>query len=187
MTTTENGVAADEGADSWSLCLVAVAADASREAFLSLYEHFGPRLKAYLMGMGTDEGQAEELVQETMLAVWRKSGQFQPDKATASTWIYRIARNLRVDRLRRDGRELTGQDVAEPAVRDASELLADSGPLREAIRQLPTLQAQTLYKSYFLGQTHSEIAAELEIPLGSVKSNLRLAFRALRRTLGVSS
>ena len=171
--------------DPWSQCLAAVAELGSRAHFIRIYEHFGPRLKAHLIIQGCEDSTAEELVQETMLAVWRKAGQFRPERGAASTWIYRIARNLRVDRLRRDaGRS---EQAAEPEpVLEPADVRLDSEPLREAIRDLPMLQAQTVYKSYFLGQSHSEIAADLDLPLGTVKSNLRLAFRALRRSLGVT-
>lgn len=178
---------AESAREDWSGVLTAMAETRSREQFLSLYEHFAPRVKGFLVGMGCREAQAEELAQETMINVWRKARQFQPERASASTWIFRIARNLRIDQVRREGpgtdpRE-TSPDEPSPDHPDGT---ADHGRVREALSELPLLQAQAVYRSYYLGQSHSEIAAGLQIPLGSVKSNLRLAFRALRRSLGVS-
>ncbi len=181
-------VESEGAAEQWSECLASIAKDRSRERFLALYEHFAPRVKAHLRGLGADEAQAEDLAQETLLSVWRKAAHFDAQRAAASTWIFRIARNLRIDQLRRDAArpEEPGEPAAAEAPDATGDSAADQGRVRAALSELPLMQAQSVYRSYYLGQSHSEIATALQIPLGSVKSNLRLAFQALRRNLGVN-
>lgn len=161
-----------------------------RAAFSALFDHFAPRLNAYIRKLGTDAAQAEELVQETMLTVWRKAGSFDPVKASASTWIYTIARNKRIDALRRERRpELDPTDAAfvpddhAEATSDPIDAAAHQKELAEAIAALPPEQAELLRLAYYEDKAHTEIAAQQKLPLGTVKSRLRLALDKLRRTL----
>ncbi|WP_281645146.1 sigma-70 family RNA polymerase sigma factor [Parendozoicomonas sp. Alg238-R29] len=156
-----------------------------KQLFLPIYDHFAPRLKSHLMSHGAHSEQAEELVQEAMLAVWKHCGTFNPDKATASTWIFRITRNLWIDRMRKDKSHLLSpiDNYPDPAF-TPSLAFADGKILKNAITSLPQSQAQLVYKVYYEGKTHKEIADECEIPLGSVKSGLRLAFEKLRKYTG---
>ena len=169
-------------------CLLNLAHHKNKNQFLVLYDHFAPRLKTHLMQKGAHNEMAEELVQETMLAVWRHCGSYDPDKSAASTWIFRIARNQWIDRLRRDKSNLT-TSLENHAETGFTPSLApmDADRLKAALDALPQHQAQLVYKVYYEGKTHREIALDMDIPLGSVKSGLRLAFTKLRSHMGGES
>lgn len=178
-----------ETAPSLEDLLVAVGRERDRLAFGALFGHFAPRLKTYLRRLGCDSGAAEELVQEVMLLVWRRAETYDPIQASASTWVFTIARNKRVDTLRREQRpEIDPNDpalVPEPAepVDHRIEVKESSGRLRAALKELPPEQAELLRMAYFQDKPHSVISAEYGIPLGTVKSRLRLAMERLRKTL----
>ena len=169
----------------------AVAASADRQAFAALFKHFAPRVKAFLMRSGTADVLAEELVQETMIAVWRKAVMFNPAQAAASTWIFTIARNLRVDHFRRQGqREVSSEGIdaddmpdTAPALEDQVRVGRRERGVRDAICHLSPEQAQILRLSFYEEHPHARIAVELGIPLGTVKSRVRLAVNHLRRLL----
>ena len=177
----------------WAALLGAVANARDRKAFARLFEHFAPRLKAFMRRSGTSDAQAEELAQETMLAVWRKAELFNPASAGASTWIFTIARNLRIDALRRERRMdlSTSSDVDLEYLVDAMPLpeatvanAQDEELMRCALAKLPREQVRVIELSFFEEKAHAEIARILQIPLGTVKSRLRLAMRQLRNLLG---
>lgn len=170
----------------------AVATRADRPAFAALFRHFAPRLKGFLVRAGCDEALAEELVQETMVALWRRAGAFDPQRAQVSTWVYTIARNLRIDHHRRQAGAVAPADDWDPEQQPADAHLAPEELLlaaqrehgvRQALAELPAEQAQVLRLSFFDEQPHSRIAQELGIPLGTVKSRIRLAVTQLRRLL----
>ncbi|GGO79740.1 RNA polymerase sigma factor [Marinobacterium nitratireducens] len=175
--------------EEWTACLARMAETRDRALFARLFEHFAPRVKAYLIRLGMAPAQADELAQEAMLSVWRKAHLFNPGKANASTWIFTLARNLCIDRLRREKMPCYELDADMPDGddRDAGEGAVISDRLAACIRRLPEAQAQVLYMSYYDGRSHSEIAEVLGIPLGSVKSRLRLAFDKLKAMWGESS
>lgn len=163
----------------------AVAADADTEAFSELFRHFAPRLKTFYMRQGTPAASAEELVQECMLSVWRRASSYRPDVGRVSTWIYTIARNVGIDRLRKERRPegtiaLEDIESPEPAGEDLLEAHERAERLRRAMRTLPPEQNQVLSLAYFRLRTAQEIAAELGIPAGTVKSRMRLAIERLR-------
>ncbi|MDH6593417.1 RNA polymerase sigma factor (sigma-70 family) [Variovorax sp. TBS-050B] len=171
----------------------AMARHGDRQAFAALFKHFAPRVKSYLIRLGTSEGLAEELAQEAMVNVWRKAASFDARRAGVSTWIFTIARNLRVDHFRRAGNrtaeigvsEDEGDDAPDPLPQPDELLLArqrEAG-VREAMAQLPPEQAHVLRLSFYEEQPHAQIAATLGLPLGTVKSRVRLAVRHLRRLL----
>jgi RNA polymerase sigma-70 factor (ECF subfamily) len=167
----------------------AVAERRDRDAFAQLFEYFAPRLKAYLMRIGAPPAAAEDFAQEAMFVVWRKAALFDARAAGASTWIFTIARNLRIDALRRDGRGAPVTDVSlaakDPARPD--DILVELDHARRIRRALETLsdeQAKVVRLSFFLDKPHGEIARELGLPLGTVKSRLRLAVTRLRGVLG---
>lgn len=170
--------------------LVAIAERQDRAAFSGLFSHFAPRVKAYLIRHGATNETAEELAQETMLRVWRKAHQFDPAVAAPSTWIFRIARNLRIDRIRRERRpEFDPEDPAlvrdaDPSADQLIETSQDGARIRAAVDLLPPDQKQAIMLSFFEDKPHSEIADELGLPLGTVKSRIRLAFARVRQTLG---
>jgi len=172
--------------------VMAVAQSQDRAAFATLFSHFGPRLKTYFRRLGVVDAEAEELAQEAMILVWRKAALFDPGRAAVSTWVYAIARNLRLDALRRgslprDETAAPEQSVAQDSAPDAEEQLAWSAQqaqLRKALRRLPCEQAQVVQLCYFADRSHAEIARELGVPLGTVKGRLRLVLGRLRRALG---
>ena len=168
--------------------LVKVACTRDRPAFAALFAHFAPRVKAWLMRQGAPGPQAEDLAQEALLTVWRKAVLFDPVKASAGTWVFTIARNLRIDAIRRERRpELDPEDFAPDSTPDpdAGIALADGEVrLRVAMRELPPDQIAVIEASFFADKPHSQIAAELGIPLGTVKSRLRLAMARLRGAMG---
>ena len=187
--------------EDWSAALCALALRQDRHAFARLFAHFAPRIKRYLMLAGCPETHAEDLSQETLAAVWRKAALFDPGRAAASTWIFTIARNLRVDALRRrqglgigmgvgetesidaaaPDHELA--DLAQPAAEDRLHDQRQAERLRRAFALLPPQQRQILSLSYYDETPHVRIAAELGIPLGTVKSRVRSAVAQLRRLL----
>lgn len=168
--------------------LVDLAESRDKKLFLQLYDHFAPRLKSFLVRKGANEELAEELVQETLLSVWRKTSSYDPAKATASTWIFRIARNLWIDRLRKEKPDMLSPLNSYPeAGYMPSMAVCDAGRLKEALDALPQQQAQLVYKVYYEGKSHREIAEDMDMPIGSVKSGLRLAFDKLRVRIGGES
>ena len=165
-------------------------ASRDREAFRQVFDHFAPRIKAYIIAQGTDLQAAEEVVQETMVKIWRKAEQFDPARAAASTWIYTIARNMRIDHLRKINRPEPDMDdpafVPDPEPLPSENLsqAQDAKILHTAIQKLPKEQQAVLRAAYFEEKTHPEIAEMLEIPLGTVKSRVRLALKNIRAVLG---
>jgi RNA polymerase sigma-70 factor (ECF subfamily) len=177
-------------AEQWNQLLQRVAQLRDRSAFATLFEHFAPRIKSYLMRLGAPPGQAEDLAQEAMLTLWRKAVLFDPARASASTWMFTIARNLRIDAIRRERRHrLDADDPSLAAQPEASaelglEMQQSESALRQAMRVLPPDQNEIVMQFYFSDKPHSQIAAELDIPLGTVKSRLRLAMARLRAAMG---
>jgi RNA polymerase sigma factor (sigma-70 family) len=170
--------------------VVAVGHARDRAAFQALFDHFAPRVKGYLMRLGAGNAIAEDLAQEAMLTLWRKAALFDPAKASASTWIFTIARNLRIDAIRKERRpEL---DPNEPALQPEAGRGADESMdwaraedrLHAALAGLPREQAQIIALSFLAEKPHSTIAVELGLPLGTVKSRIRLAMARLRLALG---
>jgi RNA polymerase sigma-70 factor, ECF subfamily len=170
--------------------LRAVVERRDQNAFMTLFDYYAPRVKAYLKRLGAGDGLAEDLTQDVMLTVWRKADTYDPAKAGVGTWIYTIARNLRIDALRRDRRPAL--DPGDPLLTPDPEPLPDrqvetnreEEQVRSALRELPEEQARVITMAFYDGKSHGEIAAELALPLGTVKSRLRLAFRRVRGILG---
>jgi RNA polymerase sigma-70 factor (ECF subfamily) len=167
----------------------AIAVRRDRSAFAALFGHFAPRVKSYMLRLGAEPLLAEELAQETLLAVWRKAAAFDPAKAAPSTWIFTIARNLRIDVARRGRRGEPAEDPsdvpdAEPTPADALVAAQSESRVRAALLCLPPEQAEVVRLSFFSDKPHSEIAEALSLPLGTVKSRLRLAMGRLRDLLG---
>ncbi len=170
--------------------LGAVASSQDRGAFHCLFDYFAPRVKSFLLGKGTSPELAEEAVQEAMLNVWRKAHQFDPSKASASTWIFAIARNTRIDLIRKTIRpELDPNDPAlvPDAPESAFETVSaakDAERIRAKVAALPNEQKEVLHLAFFEDTPHSEIARKLDIPLGTVKSRIRLAVQRIRSEIG---
>ncbi|HSI41277.1 MAG TPA: sigma-70 family RNA polymerase sigma factor [Xanthobacteraceae bacterium] len=173
--------------------ILAIARNGDRAAFAALFQHFAPRLKSYLIRAGAPAASAEELAQEALLSVWRKASYFDPAKAGAAAWIFSIARNLRIDALRRQGRaaRIEPDPSDEPdAVPGADSLLGlaeRERHVRSALGALSAEQRRVIELAFFEDKPHSAIAQELGIPLGTVKSRLRLAMGRLRTLLDDAS
>lgn len=166
----------------------AVALRRDREAFAALFSHFAPRLKAWLMKSGASAAAAEDFAQDAMLTVWRKADLFDSRKARAATWIFTIARNRRLDMLRRDARplptpELLLTDGEAPRPDDILSASQDAERIRDALSRLKPDQVEVLRLAFFLDSPHSEIARRLDLPLGTVKSRIRNAMSKLRLIL----
>ncbi|MGF1563632.1 MAG: sigma-70 family RNA polymerase sigma factor [Geminicoccaceae bacterium] len=166
--------------------IAAIAIGQDRAAFARLFALYGPRIKAYLMRAGASEAAAEDLMQDVMLTIWQRAPSYDPAKASAATWIFTIARNRRIDALRRERRPepiVEDETVAAPS----TEALVASGQyaerLRAAIKTLPEEQSKALHEAYYRGKSHSEIARDTNVPLGTVKSRLRAALKQLRFVL----
>ncbi len=170
--------------------LSAVAIDRDRAAFRSLFEFYAPRVKAFVQSRGTDPGMAEEVTQETMVRVWQKATQFDPAKASASTWVFTIARNVRIDMLRKSSRPSPDMNdpslVPEPDIEVLQKisLEQEARQLRKTLSGLPDEQRKVLHLAFFEDKPHAEVANELGIPLGTVKSRIRLALKRIRSDLG---
>lgn len=165
----------------------------NRDAFRLLFERVTPRVKGYLMHMGASESQAEEITQDVMVAVWRRAHTYESERAAATTWIYQIARNRRIDLWRREHRLtldpheplLHGAEPEQPyQLLDAAE---EAASVRDAIAQLPDELSQLLRMAYFDGLTHQEIAHKTGLPLGTAKSRIRKATKIVRNTLDPQS
>ncbi len=159
------------------------------EAFRKLFELYGPRVKSYMMRQGADPTLAEDLAQETLLTVWRKAQLYSDEKGSATTWIFTIARNLRIDRLRREvawqplpeNRDEEASDAPDPEEQVTERERRDK--VRAVLATLPPDQSEVVMLSYVEGLSHSEIAERLGLPLGTVKSRMRLAYQKVKEAV----
>lgn len=178
------------GADDPARLIDAIAKRQDHAAFAALFGIYAPRIKTMLMRMGADAETAEDIAQETLVTIWRKASQYDPARATAAAWVYTIARNLRIDRLRRDRRAklFALYETVEPEAPERPDGAMDIGEreagVRAALEQLPDEQVRVVQLSFFEGRAHGDIARLLELPLGTVKSRLRLAMNRLRQLVG---
>lgn len=179
----------DIATQSWEADLLAIAEHRDQEAFARLFRHFAPRVKAYAMRGGAEASMAEEIAQETLVTAWRKAGLYDPAKAAASTWLFTIARNLRIDRFRRERRP--EPDPEDPAFMPAGDPLPDAAlrqsenaeAVRRAIADLSDAQREVVLLSFYEDEAHAAIAEKLGLPLGTVKSRIRLALRKISEVL----
>jgi RNA polymerase sigma-70 factor, ECF subfamily len=168
----------------------AIGRSADRQAFALLFRHFAPKIKGYVLKLGASNAEAEEVAQDAMLTVWRKAAMFDRAQASVSTWIFTIARNRRIDIVRKEKRpEFDPSDpmlVPDEAVAPDAALSASERQerLAAAIQTLPPEQLDLVREAFYKAKTHAEIAEQTKLPLGTVKSRLRLAFGRLRRALG---
>jgi RNA polymerase sigma factor (sigma-70 family) len=169
--------------------LTAVGADRDSKAFSVLFDHFVPRVQAQMLRLGLAPFAAADVTQDVMETIWRKAHLFDPRKAAATTWVFHIARNRRIDVKRRSRETICALedffDIPDPAAGsdDCVDSTRREACLREALRELPPDQFALVKLAFFDGLSHTEIAARTNVPLGTVKSRLRLAFCRLRRAL----
>ncbi len=174
----------------WSAQMAAVSMQRDRASFMRIYDYFAPRLQRYLRNLGVPASIGDELAQEALLTLWRKAAMFDPARASLGTWLYRVARNLYIDHVRREPHWLPIQegldriDHVESARLDSQpESSFDQDLLRQAIDRLPPVQAKLVRMCYLESKSHSEISGELDMPLGTVKSSLRRAFAKLQGSM----
>lgn len=173
--------------DDWGAMILRVSAIQDKEAFAALFRHFAPRIKGFLMKSGASAGLAEECAQDVMATLWHKAHLFDPTRASATTWVFTIARNRRIDALRKSRRpepeDLPWGPEPEPDQHDVLEMGQETARLAEALADLPEAQRDLIARAYFGELSHSEIAAETGLPLGTIKSRIRLALDRLRHKL----
>ncbi|GIX30360.1 MAG: RNA polymerase sigma factor [Porticoccaceae bacterium] len=172
------------GLDEQTRWLLAVRDRRDRQAFARLFDFYGPRLRAMLARLGCTGAAVDDVIQDALLRVWQKAGQFDPAQASASAWIFRIARNRYIDIVRRDTRPMPDALAVEPPPEpDPGEVLAlqaEGARLRAALAELPKEQRRMVEMAYLGELSHREIAEETGLPLGTVKSRIRLALERLR-------
>ena len=173
--------------NTWAEHLSQIQLHQDKKAFAELFSYFGPRVKAFLIKSGASPSMAEECTQEVMATLWHKAHLFDPSRASVATWIFTIARNKKIDALRKQRRpepeDLQWGPKSEPEASDILALQQDANQLTLAMTALPSQQRDLIKKAYFGELSHSEIAAETGLPLGTIKSRLRLALSKLRQTM----
>lgn len=171
----------------WISQLNAVRDTKDRAAFGALFSYFAPRVKSFLMKSGSAPEMAEECAQEVMATVWNKAHLFDGSKASVSTWIFTIARNRRIDMIRKQRRpepeDLPWGPQDAPSAADTLVMQQETEILGRAIADLPEKQRRLIERAYFGELTHAEIAAETGLPLGTIKSRIRLALDRLRHAI----
>jgi len=171
----------------WVDCMQRVHLHQDKAAFAKLFAHFAPRVKAFLMKSGADASMAEECSQEVMATVWRKAHMFDPSRASVATWIFTIARNRKIDALRKQRRpepeDIIWGPEEEPDQADVMALQQESDQLAKAMAELPHKQRVLIEQAYFGDLSHSEIAEATGLPLGTIKSRIRLALDRLRHAM----
>jgi RNA polymerase sigma-70 factor (ECF subfamily) len=178
----------DDGPD-LGACIEAIAERKSRDAFTQLFNHMAPRIKAYCLKRGASPAEAEEAAQETMIQVWRRAGQYDPARAAATTWIFTIARNKRIDQFRKEQHpEVTADDLVQTMsdpldAESRMEQFQAGETLAQKLKDLSPDQAEAIHKAFFEDKTHQVISEELNVPLGTVKSRIRLALSKLRSSM----
>ena len=171
----------------WIACIARIRDHQDQAAFAQLFEHFAPRVKAFLMRSGADDTLAEECAQDVMATLWHKAHLFDPSRASAATWIFTIARNRKIDALRKSRRP-EPEDIqwGPDHIPDQADVVAmqqESDQLTQAIAALPDKQKALIEAAYYSDLSHSEIAQQTGLPLGTIKSRIRLALDRLRHTM----
>lgn len=173
--------------DPWTKCLTEFKRSQDAKKFAELFNHFAPRVKAFLMKSGTSAALAEETTQEALATVWQKAGMYDPTLASASTWIFTIVRNKQIDAIRKLRRP-EPEDVPwgpdePPSSEDILAVSDEQAFLRRSLKELPEAQRQIIEKAYFGDMSHHEIAEATGLPLGTIKSRIRLGLERLRYEL----
>lgn len=184
-------LAADGDQMNWADLVFRVRDHQDKAAFAALFRHFAPRVKAFLMKSGATEALAEECVQDVMATLWQKAKLFDAERASVATWVFTIARNRRIDALRKSRRpepeDLPWGPEPEPDQAEVYEVQQETNRLGSALSQLPEKQRDLIERAYFGDLSHSEIAAQTGLPLGTIKSRIRLALERLRLQMDVKA
>jgi len=163
-----------------------IAETQDRLAFSNIFNYFAPRLKSFFIKLGCSESQSEEIIQEVMISIWTKSKTYNSEKSSVSTWVYTIAKNKRIDKIRKEKKHYSSEsdeslEIPIPSIQEDQVIATEiSEKINNCISYLPKEQAELLKLSYFYEKTHSDIASELKIPLGTVKSRIRLALSKMK-------
>ena len=185
--TKDDNVDAQPAELMWVSCIEAIAQHEDEAAFAKIFRHFAPRVKGFLINSGADANLAEECMQDVMATLWRKSHMYDPTRASVATWIFTIARNRKIDLLRRYARpepeDLTWGPEAAPDQEDALSMQQDALRLTHALKALPEKQRNLIKQAYFGDLSHSEIAEITGLPLGTIKSRIRLGLDRLRHSM----
>ena len=175
-----------DGTD-WAGLMIRVRDHQDRAAFAALFRHFAPRVKGFLMKSGAGATLAEECAQDVMATLWQKAHLFDPARASVATWVFTIARNRRIDALRKARRaepeELDWGPEPEPDQAEVMETQQETERLGRALAGLPERQRSLIERAFYGELSHSEIAAETGLPLGTIKSRIRLALDRLRHEM----
>lgn len=178
---------ADKVETDWAALVQRVRDHQDKAAFAALFRHFAPRVKAFLMKSGADAGLAEECAQDVMATLWQKAHLFDPARASVATWVFTIARNKRIDALRKARRaepeDLPWGPEPEPDQAEVFEAQQETDKLGQALAQLPEKQRALIERAFYGDLSHSEIATETGLPLGTIKSRIRLALDRLRQQM----
>lgn len=175
--------------DEFADLVMAVATKRDRTAFARLFDFYAPRVYAYLLRLRLDPGVADELTQDVMTTLWQKAELFDRTKSSVGTWLFRIAHNRRIDVHRRSREDAvpeprpTDTPDPSPAPDDSLDMSRREASIRVALRLLPEDQLDLIRLAFFEGLSHGDIASQTGLPLGTVKSRLRIAFSRLRRAL----
>ena len=170
--------------------ILRIAKDRDRDAFRELYERYAGRIKGAMIRSGARNDEADETAQEAMLAIWRKADTFDPARAPASAWIFTIARNRRIDMIRKTNRPMPDPNdplyAPDPPTPAEAEVAIEmrNAKVRDALSSLSTDQRTAVHLAFFEGLSHAEVAKSMDTPVGTVKSRLRLAAARLRGALG---
>ena len=182
-----NAVTSGQDETNWVALMILVRDAQDRLAFAALFRHFAPRVKAFLMKSGTPAAVAEECAQDVMATLWQKAQLYDPTRASVATWVFTIARNRRIDMARRDRRPepemLDWGPSDEPDQADVFAAAEETRALSTALAKLPDKQRALIQRAYYGDQSQTEIAAETGLPLGTIKSRIRLALDRLRQTM----
>ena len=163
-----------------------IAETQDKSAFSNIFNYFAPRLKSFFVKLGCSEPQSEEIIQEVMISIWTKSKTYNSEKSSVSTWVYTIAKNKRIDKIRKEKKHYASEsdeslEIPIPSIQEDQVIATEiSEKINNCISFLPKEQAELLKLSYFYEKTHSDIASELKIPLGTVKSRIRLALSKMK-------
>lgn len=171
-----------------TLWMLAIRDKRDKAAFARLFDHFAPRLKGFVIRGGAPAAQAEDIVQDVMLSIWRKAHLFDPERAQVSSWIYQIARNRQIDIIRKEGRPVpealkADETEHEPDAGQVLGLEQETGVLRDALARLNPDQRDMIEKAYIGELSHSDIAETTGLPLGTIKSRIRLGLERLRHEM----